>query len=309
MSMPVVFVGSSAEQLPLVTKILLGLEFTAIVKPWTSSFTPGVTTLDALRASANEADFALFIFGPDDWTESRSVGVTSPRDNVVFESGLFGGILGWRRSIIVHARGVKLPSDLLGLTVISYDAAGDPSREGRLVSAKIMEVIDELGWRGSDGLAGQMQGHWWQFTLSDAVKVEKSALSLIEVRRTDRAVALSGRAWTTEGKLIAQFWSKASSVNEETRTLFYYWEGDWPGHPDAPSFFGKGEIVLEDTQRASGYFTIRSDGDQDPRERKRAAYRRANAAELAVLQSGDVARRSELIRAQLEERKGVTFEG
>jgi hypothetical protein len=101
--------------------------------------------------------------------------------------------------------------------------------------------------------------------------------------------------------------SKATSVSEETRTLFYYWEGDWPGHPDAPQFFGKGEIVLEDAQRATGYFTIRSDGTPDPRERKTAVYRRADSLELEALKSPSAAARSEVIRKRLEERAGEVF--
>jgi predicted nucleotide-binding protein len=47
----------------------------------------------------------------------------SPRDNVVFEAGLFGGALGIRRTFILHATGSKLPSDLLGLTSVRYDPA------------------------------------------------------------------------------------------------------------------------------------------------------------------------------------------
>ena len=56
----------------------------------------------------------------------------SPRDNVVFEAGLFGGALGIRRTFILHANGSKLPSDLLGLTSVRYDpaaSAGGGSRD------------------------------------------------------------------------------------------------------------------------------------------------------------------------------------
>jgi hypothetical protein len=309
MAMPSVFVGSSSEQLPLVKKLLIELESTAVVNPWTRSFTPGETTLDALMANANEADFALFIFGPDDWTESRSVGAASPRDNVVFEAGLFGGILGWARSIIVHARGVKLPSDLLGLTLIPYNGEGDAGREAQIVAAKVAEVIEKLGWRGSESLPGQLQGHWWQFTLSDATRVEKSVLALFDIRRTGSRLSMTGRAWTAEGALVSEFRSMATAVNEETRTFFYYWEGEWPGHADAPQFFGKGEIVLEDAKHASGYFTVRSDGAVDPRERKRVTFLRADAADVEIMKSDDHARRSELILHQLERRKGLKFTG
>jgi hypothetical protein len=319
MSLPLVFVGSSSEQLPLVKEILRGLGQSAVVRPWNTSIKPGVTTLDGLLANANEADFALFIFGPDDWTESRSVAVASPRDNVVFEAGMFGGLLGWRRSIIVHARGVKLPSDLLGLTMINYDASGDPAHEGRLVSNRIKEVIEELGWRGSEFLAGQMQGYWWQFTLSEARQIEKSALSLIEVRRAGRDMVLDGRAWTAAGDRLSKFSSKATSVDEHRRALFYYWEGFWPG-TDLPTFSGTGEIVVEDTQRASGYFTARLDRDPNPgermlerdpnpAERKHVAYRRATAPEIEVMNNGTDEQRKALIRTQLDERKGLLFAG
>ena len=77
----------------------------------------GTTTLGRLLELTREVDFAAFVFARDDWT---GVGVTasnelesaqaSPRDNVVFEAGLFGGVLGMRRTFILHAKGAKLPA-------------------------------------------------------------------------------------------------------------------------------------------------------------------------------------------------------
>ena len=68
-----------------------------------------------------EVDFAAFVFAQDDWTTptpgdpgTAVPGQASPRDNVVFEAGLFGGALGMRRTFILHANGAKLPTDLLG---------------------------------------------------------------------------------------------------------------------------------------------------------------------------------------------------
>ncbi len=61
-------------------------------------------------------DFAAFVFAQDDWTTptpgdpgTEVPGQASPRDNVVFEAGLFGGALGMRRTFILHANGAKLP--------------------------------------------------------------------------------------------------------------------------------------------------------------------------------------------------------
>ena len=123
---PRIFLGSSGKQAKLLQAITRGLADVADVEPWTTTFNPGRSTLDRLVELSQEVDFAAFVFAEDDWTTtdaSRS-GQASPRDNVVFEAGLFGGALGIRRTFILHASGSKLPTDLLGLTTVRYDTAG-----------------------------------------------------------------------------------------------------------------------------------------------------------------------------------------
>ena len=101
------------------------------MEPWITVFNPGVSTLERLVELTREVDFAAFVFAQDDWTTNRSPpaepaptpGRASPRDNVVFEAGLFGGELGMRRTFILHANGAKLPTDLLGLTCVRYDGS------------------------------------------------------------------------------------------------------------------------------------------------------------------------------------------
>ena len=95
-------------------------------------FNPGVSTLDRLVELTREVDFAAFVFAQDDWTTKGASpdpasGEASPRDNVVFEAGLFGGALGMRRTFILHANGAKLPTDLLGLTSVRYDPDTTPA--------------------------------------------------------------------------------------------------------------------------------------------------------------------------------------
>src|SRR5436305_9788258 len=128
MEKPRIFLGSSGKQAKLLQALTRGLEDITQVQPWTSSFNPGTTTLERLLELTHEVDFAAFVFARDDWTASSppaadpgESGQASPRDNVVFEAGLFGGVLGMRRTFILHANGSKLPTDLLGLTCVRYD--------------------------------------------------------------------------------------------------------------------------------------------------------------------------------------------
>src|SRR5215510_12734240 len=130
MSKPRIFLGSSGKQAKLLQALTRGLEDCAHVVPWTSAFNPGTTTLERLLELTREVDFAAFVFARDDWTtdgpqspDPSGPGQASPRDNVVFEAGLFGAALGMRRTFILHASGAKLPSDLLGLTSVRYGEA------------------------------------------------------------------------------------------------------------------------------------------------------------------------------------------
>src|SRR5262250_1689585 len=130
MDKPRIFLGSSKEHATLVQALTRGLEDIAHVEPWTTSFNPGTTTLERLLELTRQVDFAAFVFAQDDWTSATpgaaspaGAGQASPRDNVVFEAGLFGGVLGMRRTFILHANGAKLPTDLLGLTSIRYGEA------------------------------------------------------------------------------------------------------------------------------------------------------------------------------------------
>src|SRR6187200_3771169 len=146
---PRIFLGSSAQQEKLLRALTRGLEDIADVDPWTTVFNPGVSALDRLVELTREVDFAAFVFAQDDWTTrgaspGAASGQASPRDNVVFEAGLFGGALGMRRTFILHASGAKLPSDLLGLTCIRYGEA-TTAAEMRVVNQKLRKAIENAG--------------------------------------------------------------------------------------------------------------------------------------------------------------------
>ena len=184
---PRIFLGSSGQQEKLLQALTRGLQDIADVEPWTTVFNPGVSTLERLVELTREVDFAAFVFAQDDWTTkgaspATATGEASPRDNVVFEAGLFGGALGMRRTFILHANGAKLPTDLLGLTSVRYDPDTTPAIV-RQINEKLRNAIE------AEGRISRLQGDWWQLSLTARTELEPSSVSLLTISR-NRAGAL-----------------------------------------------------------------------------------------------------------------------
>jgi len=301
MNKPRIFLGSSGQQATLLEAITRGLEDVADVEPWTTTFNPGRSTLDRLVELSQEVDFAAFVFAQDDWTttEASRSGQASPRDNVVFEAGLFGGALGIRRTFILHANGSKLPTDLLGLTSVRYEPETGPEEIGA-INEKLRRAIETEGHRGL------VEGLWWQLSLTMRTEDEPSAVSLLEISRDrDGVLAVNGRAWQEDGTLSARYRSEAAKERRDPTGVFYYWKGERPRHPDAPQLEGTGEIRLESTDRASGYWTTRSDRDPALNARTSGVYLRADPSDLQVLDGGSEEERAQLIAERLREWKSA----
>jgi len=150
---PIVFIGSSRESLPIANAIEAGLTTSrAVVRVWPKGiFMPSHFPIEDLERELDSADFAVLVFGPDDRTLSRRIWSRAPRDNVVFEAGLFMGALRRQRTLIVQSRHtpVKIPSDLSGLTPIVYEDGPPVTLNSRLQSAcaEIEQCVDRHGAR------------------------------------------------------------------------------------------------------------------------------------------------------------------
>jgi hypothetical protein len=307
MDKPRIFLGSSGKQEKLLHALTRGLEDVAHVEPWTTSFNPGTTTLERLIELTHEVDFAAFAFAQDDWTSTSlpaspqpESGQASPRDNVVFEAGLFGGVLGMRRTFILHANGSKLPSDLLGLTCVRYDEALADTEMG-FVNQKLRNAIE------SEGRIARIEGLWWQYSLTERSAKEPSAVSLLRISRgRDGALELTGRAWRENGRLSARYWSEAVKERKESSGVFYYWKGERPMDPNAPQLEGTGEIRIESADRASGYFTTRAETGPRVNARTSGVYWRADPEDMSILDWNDDQRRAGLIAERLKSWKSIT---
>lgn len=150
---PVLFIGSSAESIPIVNEIEHQLQHANIlIKKWnTNVFRPSHYPIDDLKATISTSDFGLLVLSGEDLTASRNELRSTPRDNVIYEAGMSTGELGRERTLLLQPRGVdlKIPSDLFGLNPISF-AIGP---EGDTVSAlgpavtEIEKVIARIGCR------------------------------------------------------------------------------------------------------------------------------------------------------------------
>lgn len=150
---PFLFLGCSTESLAVAQEIQLGLKHDKIdVVLWTDGvFGPSGIAVESLIDAVNQADFAVFVFGSDDQVISRDHGYTAPRDNIVFELGLFMSRLERNRTFIVKESDsdVKIPTDLLGVTPITYihRGAGNLATAVGPICTELRKVIQTLGTR------------------------------------------------------------------------------------------------------------------------------------------------------------------
>jgi predicted nucleotide-binding protein len=120
---PRVFIGSSVEGLKIAEHVQLGLQYDAECALWSQGvFGLSGGTLESLLRAAKEYDFAILVLTRDDMVHKRDATMNSPRDNVLFELGLFMGALGRERTYMVYCRDEPpdLPSDLAGVACSTF---------------------------------------------------------------------------------------------------------------------------------------------------------------------------------------------
>lgn len=122
---PPLFIGSSVEALDVAYAIQENLEFDCEPTVWSQGvFQPSSAALVDLLKFCDRAEFAIFVFTPDDIVQMRGQTFPAARDNVIFELGLFVGALGPNRCFYVVPFGedLHLPSDLIGVEPLRYVA-------------------------------------------------------------------------------------------------------------------------------------------------------------------------------------------
>jgi CRP/FNR family transcriptional regulator, cyclic AMP receptor protein len=144
---PILFIGSSSESLPVAKAFEAAIPSTvAETRLWTCVFKASNFPIDDLAAQLHVCDFAVLVAAPDDRVLSRWRPSTAPRDNVIFELGLFMGKILRARTFLLDPGTVKLPSDLKGINTLRYKPKVKDS------AAAVADAAAELvGIIGKDG--------------------------------------------------------------------------------------------------------------------------------------------------------------
>ena len=157
---PKLFIGSSVARLPVARGLKQVLADCADVTVWDEApeFVVGESILAGLIKVGEIYDFALLVFGQDDSTMmggAAGITLSTVRDNVIFELGLFMGHMGTGRAFWLSARGSKAPhlsSDLGGIVHLEFDEpdmtnADSIARSLAVVRDKVYRQISSLGLR------------------------------------------------------------------------------------------------------------------------------------------------------------------
>jgi hypothetical protein len=213
-----VFVGSSSEGLEVADHFQGALESKTDceVQIWDQDvFAVGYYTMDSLVEAAQGADFAVLIASADDTTSSRGSSAPTPRDNIVFELGLFMGALGLERTFILcsKVRAPRLPSDLAGVTRLpAYDDRPNVRSAVNAAAVTAASAIKRLGRRNPALQRTTPPPH------ADAVLPSFS----------DQAESLAAELALLRANVSAQGWRERSSA---TTLRFYTPKGrtiSWP---------------------------------------------------------------------------------
>jgi hypothetical protein len=181
---PKVFLGSTGEGKKYVESMLIGLNEVSNPKPWYQGvFEIGVNQQDSLVNGISSSDFVVIVMTADDKTRTRGGQYYTPRDNLIFESGIAFGALGPERVFLIpqKTRGFKLPSDLNGFTVtLPFDPdESDPNVALSAAIAQITQRIRSIGRKSNSKFSGKKP-----YLAQTAVDLIKSA---------DHSVVMFGR--------------------------------------------------------------------------------------------------------------------
>lgn len=269
-----VFVASSSEQIGVAKAVAAALESPHIkAKVWDEeTFNFSVAYIESLENELDRADFAIVILTGDDPGNIREKDVNLPRDNVIFELGLFMGRLGRERCFFFVARDsrTRIASDLSGVTQVKFDLNTQASDSYSLVSqaarvaqqmlakderyapsSRVRQDQDAL-WRFSQHFAG----HWWERMREGEDDMSALSYVTVTVNEVTNTPHMYGWTYDKSGKPMADWETIVTGVVLGAEPEIHYrWEGE-QDDMHGQMFGGGGFIKFDDSElnTASGHF-------------------------------------------------------
>jgi hypothetical protein len=285
-----------------------------------------MTFIEALEEELGRCDFAVVTLTPDDRSEVRGQIRMTPRDNVLFELGLFMGRLGRERTYFVcDTENVKIPTDLWGVIPSTYERLDGLNLEQALLTAcsSISKRMMELGSRPKLSPEDQIQielvsnfcdricGRWWSRQQTEGG--QRLAWLEIKAEGSPNSMRVNGETFDSKGRLFGRWSSVASGVQVGERTLVYSWKGTHPTiqRDRGDTFEGFGQYRFHETSgmfdRGDGEFADVRGGTGEA-NRRSVELRRVEMADLnrvtRVMEIGTDVERAEEVKRVL-----ATFRG
>lgn len=143
---PKIFIGSSREGHKTAEEIAEQLKDIADCQIWDEGFFEvNKSSFESLSEGAVLFDFAILVASADDVQLKRDKLEIIARDNVLFEFGLYIGRLGRNRAFFIKEKGLDLPSDFFGITLLEYQTdKAMPGRSLEEVCVDLKKHIDNV---------------------------------------------------------------------------------------------------------------------------------------------------------------------
>ena len=264
--------------------------------------------IESLEKELNQADFAVVILTGDDAGNVREKSVNLPRDNVIFELGLFIGRLE-RNRCFFFIRGdsdTKIASDLSGVKSVEYfetsadDGAGRPSLKTQARKVRDQMLGLDARYKPTPKVrAGQeemwhfcqkLSGAWWEKMRESDDDISALSYVTIVVDEVTNTPVLAGRSYGLDGEYLAEWKSVVSGVHlSATRPILSYrWEGE-VDQKIGQRRGGGGQITFDNLELATGkgyfYDTNYALIDSDPQTQiKRFGFYRCTLGEIEAMQ-------------------------
>ena len=177
---PSAFIGSSKESLDVARQLMRALASVVNCTIWDDGFFAlNDGAFDLLLKKSALYDAGIILLTKDDTSLIRGKKKITPRDNTIFEAGLFYGRLGKGRTFLVVEDGVKLPSDLIGITVLYFKKGRGGRRNNiRTIAAKLIQEIKDSFARHHFGLLPSTAlavGYFYNFVKPMAMEIARNS--------------------------------------------------------------------------------------------------------------------------------------